>query len=296
LSDVTMDMSFTLSVCPRCLSWQTGTHCGDCSTATSNSNKCSKCTTISTGKFCTMCGAPTLSTLLESRAGGSGQKSQQSKPTSQPVGSHTQIIYEDTHPAAQHAPAHIVQPQRSGFSATDTKSIFGSGITPSAVVKGRSGADDDPLAKYRVSSTDVDQTVDWNQTLRSASRANVEETGNPFARLDDDGARVLNAPTQNYRAPQTSTAVPPSQSLRNVPYGNQKPKAPQVTAHNVHSNVNVIPDPTIKPSALREQGDYLEKYRVKSVDTSLTEEPVNPTVRPSVFLKIKAPIIWTDIA
>jgi len=223
-----------------------------------------------------MCGAQTYGTLLDAP---------RARPqASQPVGSHSSIVYESSHTAEQLAPAHIARGQRIGNSVTDTTSIFGSGITPSAVAKGVSGIDDDPLAKYRVKSTNADaDEVDWHSTLRNASRANVEETGNPFHRLDGEPSYVNTPPNQNYRANQASQARPPSEALRKPP---AKQATPYVPPSNVHTNVNVVPDPTIKPSVLKEQGDYLEKYRVKNVDPTLTSGATVTSaggVRPSVF-------------
>jgi len=272
-----MDLVVSLKVCPRCVSWQSGPHCGDCGSTTLTPDTCSKCGSTKNAKFCTMCGAPTYGTSLDTPRARAPQGSQ-------PVGTHTQIIYESSHTAEELAPSHIQRGQRIGYSATDTKSIFGSGITPSAVVKGKSGADDDPLARYRVNtnSADAEDNVDWHSTLRNASRANVEETGNPFHRLDGEPTYV-NTPPPNYRTNQSAGVRPPSEGLRKAPSG---AKAPSVPPHNVHTNVNVVPDPTIKPSALKDQGDYLEKYRVKSVDPTLTQGvTVSSNVRPSVLGK-----------
>jgi len=226
-----------------------------------------------------MCGAPTYGTSLDapSRA-----------PASQPVGSHSTIVYENTHTAEQLAPAHIARGQRIGNSVTDTTSIFGSGITPSAVAKGVTGVDNDPLAKYRVKPTEsTDAEVDWHSTLRSASRANVEETGNPFHRLDGEPSYVNTPANQNYRSNQASQARPPSEAMRKAPSANARQATPYVPPYNVHTSANVIPDPTIKPSVLKEQGDYLEKYRVKNVDPTLTPGTTTVTsaggVRPSVL-------------
>jgi len=274
-----MDFEVTLSVCPRCVSWQSGTNCGDCGSATTTPDVCSKCKTTNNTKYCTLCGAPTYITLLDPES-----SAQRPKNTgSYAVGSHSQIIYESSHTAQQLAPPHIKQPQRSGYSTTDTTSIFGSGITPSSVVKGRSGADDDPLAKYRVKSEEKDDSENWHQAIRSASRANVDESTGIDSLLRLDAQQAINAPPGYRATPKSPTgARPPSEALRNV---NTRPgvKA-NPSPHNIHTNVNVIPDPTIKPSALKDQGDYLEKYRVKSVDPTLTPgEPVTSNVRPSVL-------------
>jgi len=184
---------------------------------------------------------------------------------------HTQPTYQDHSGMEQyqHAPAHIYQQKnaRTNLPAQrpiDTTSIFHSGITPSSVVKGITGAGDDPLAKYRVQKVEKDD-VDWHQTIRSASRANVEGESDP-----------LKLYTGQPPAYVVNTVPAQSPNIRYNPKG-----TPQSTPHNVHKNVNVVPDPTIKPSLLKEQGDYLEKYRVKSdpsINVGADTEPIRPTV------------------
>jgi len=96
----------------------------------------------------------------------------------------------------------------------DTTSIIGAGITPSAVARGVSAGQDDALSKYRVTNSDDNQDIDWIRTLRSASRAQVE---------DNDSAYVSGEPVQVHgTVPQHKGGAtnvhhqqpPPSQQMR----------------------------------------------------------------------------------
>jgi hypothetical protein len=103
-------------------------------------------------------------------------------------------------------------PRNPNSKAVDTTSIIGKGITPSAVAKGVASGQDDALSKYRITGADDNQDVDWIRTLRSASRAQVE---------DDSGAYISGEPVQVHSAvPQYKATTnahhqpPPSQQLR----------------------------------------------------------------------------------
>jgi len=163
---------------------------------------------------------------------------------------------------------------RTGRGVTvDTNSIIGSGISPSAVLKGKAGTNaDDPLAKYRIVQPTDEESVDWNKALRSASRA--EASGAPF-----QADPVYTAPPATTKTPlsthTSSTSVPtirPSEGMRSVssvPQTTQTPTQPnsnpnRTTAYG-HQQVGVVATPTLKPSILKDQSeDPLAKYRVKS--------------------------------
>eukprot|EP01124_Arcella_intermedia_P032229 TRINITY_DN7475_c0_g1_i1.p1 TRINITY_DN7475_c0_g1~~TRINITY_DN7475_c0_g1_i1.p1 ORF type:complete len:442 (+),score=76.92 TRINITY_DN7475_c0_g1_i1:20-1345(+) len=178
-------------------------------------------------------------------------------------------------PTPTYAPAPF-QP-RPNYSTTDTSSILQSGISPSAAVKGISGADSDPLSRYRVAQPDNNQNMDWNKELRSASRAEGSKNQSVFER--ETPPQVNSQPV--VRQPNPAPAPQYAQTQQQV-----------YTSPNVDVNAN------IRPSILSQQNDPLDRYRLKN-DAPANPAPVTaarlpgapqtqgvayaPTVRPSVL-------------
>jgi len=166
----------------------------------------------------------------------------------------------------------------------DTNSILGSGISPSAVLKGKAGTNaDDPLAKYRIAQPNDDESVDdWNKALRSASRA--EASGAPFQVDAAPTTTKTSLPTQTSATsvPTIRPSVPQPTQPNSNPNRTTQPTQPnsnpnrttQLTQPNSNPNrttaygqqqVGVVATPTLRPSILKDQSeDPLAKYRVKS--------------------------------
>lgn len=120
-----------------------------------------------------------------------------------------------------------------------------SGIRPTAVKKGITGVDD-PLAKYRVQNNPNDTaSVDWDKEIRSASRA---DTTTPTTYVPQEKPIE-----QRYVPPSANTTILPARTdVRNP------------TSQFSSSNPYVRPEQGIKPSALKDGSDVLQKYRIKT--------------------------------
>jgi hypothetical protein len=132
-----------------------------------------------------------------------------------------QQTYYNPYPPHQENPYGVNNPpqrqQPGGRGVTvDTSSIIGTGITPSAVARGVSTGQDDALSKYRVTNSDDNQDIDWIRTLRSASRAQVEDNDTVYVGGEPS---VLHQPNAQHKPGSTNVNYqpPPSQQMRSNP-------------------------------------------------------------------------------
>jgi hypothetical protein len=191
----------------------------------------------------------------------------------------------------------------------DTTSILAQGITPSAVFKGVKGGENDLLSKYRIKDTDAETAanIDWNKTIKNASRAAVDEPNEVWAQKSNPEPKantVSNQPTKPVNVgplpseqlrrddfvrippPQVSSPInrPPLTQSGNTPKGNvPPPPGPSRTVYtpppqptSPYRSVGItVEESTIRPSLLRDNSDPLEKFRIKDPPPGETP-PGNP--------------------
>jgi hypothetical protein len=187
----------------------------------------------------------------------------------------------------------VRQPQNP---TVDTSSIYAKGVTPSAVYHGVSRGEEDALSKYRVTSPDQVQDIDWIKTLRSASRAQVEEPGEVFSVKSQE--QVVHNPQQQVQSHNTrpQNAPPPSQQIRREDVFSSRPPNSAINvrpqqhnvyqgpprAHSPYQSTSVtVEESTIRPSVLRDSGDPLEKFRIKPEELN----DINQTSQPKTVFK-----------
>jgi hypothetical protein len=137
-------------------------------------------------------------------------------------------------------------PQRQynnrGGVTVDTTSIIGKGITPSAVARGVASGQDDALSKYRVTNSDENEDIDWIRTLRSASRAQVEDNDTAYVSGEPS---YVHAPNAQHK-PGTSNAQhqpSPSQQLRNDTVFSRPNNNSAVNSNRPNNQRNPAPPP-----------------------------------------------------
>jgi len=262
---------------------QSTTYCPSCGAPTRSANSCTKCQNNNVdGKFCGECGGPSFRTALQQ--GG--------------------------FPKVPSQPEVRKQNSRPNEVKVDTTSILAQGITPSAVFKGvKGGGDNETLSKYRIKDTDAEATanIDWNKTIKNASRAAVDEPNEVWAQKSPE-PKVNVSNQQSYSKPAnvgplpseqlrrddyvripppsiTSpiTRPPPSQPVTSPKTGNvPPPPGPSRTVYtpppqpsNPYRSIGItVEESTIRPSILKDTSDPLERFRIK--DPPADSTPQNP--------------------
>jgi len=202
------------------------------------------------------------------------------------------------------------QPSRPNEVKVDTTSILASGITPSAVHKGVNRGDD-VISKYRINSNEsTTENIDWNKTIKNASRAAVDEPDEVWAQKSHEPKVNVSNPSLNRPAntgplpseqirkdpeafrstpPAMTSPIsrpPPSQPVTSPKSGNlPPPPGPSRTVYtpppqpsNPYRSTGVtVAESNVRPSILKDNSDPLERFRIKDppVEQSTSDTPIH---------------------